>query len=412
MRVDCISGRMARRPVLIAAVLAVLFLLLPALAQEAAKPVESYRLGIGDEVEVTVSPTKRFDCVGAVLPDGTLRLKIGKFKALGLTIDELEEQIKKKLEDELDDPDVTVGVKPAPPPPPKIEKPEKPMKPLTVTVVGAVTKPGEYELEPGLRVRKVLDRAGGTLKDADLANVLIIHSDLTKTIVDLSTEEQVLSPAHNLLLKSGDSIDVRAVPAKIKVMETVSIGGQVLNADVYELKPQMTIDNLIVAAGKVTPLADLENVQFRRSGEAIRTINLVEQYKLGLNGKVFLKNGDEVFIPELKNVVYVIGMVAKGGPKGYVPGQTVREFFISGNQDVAQSLNPALVNLGEVEFIRYGEKPVKIDIRAIIKDEKNKGNVQLATGDIIFLPPVKQKGRGFLDYLGQLGPLSFLFGGF
>lgn len=384
----------------------------PVCAQEAGRPLQEkapkgpYRLQPGDEIAVAVTPQKGFDTGGVILPDGALYLKnIGKIEAAGLTIEALTERIRKVLDQELVEPNVTVSlVRMAPPPAPR------PMvKPGKVTVVGGVARTGPIDLEEGLRVRKALDLAGGTVKEADLTRVVILHRDLTQTIVDLSTLERVSDPAHNRLLQDGDSIEVRLLPAAS--MRLVRIAGQVANPNQYELKPGMTLEDLILAAGKLTTLADLERIELRRANGKRETIHLPDRLKQGLNGKVLLDAGDEVFIPELGDRVILLGVVPRPGPTGLKPGIRVRDFFLAGSPEVSMALNPAVVDLDDVELLRPGQPSRKLDLKAVLKRADHKDNLALQSGDVLFLPPREFRNRrSVLDYAAQLGPLSFLFG--
>jgi protein involved in polysaccharide export with SLBB domain len=375
-------------------------------AQETGAKVspKAYRLAPGDEVAVSVSPQKNYDTAGIILPDGFVYLrKIGKVRAAGLTLDELTAQVKKILDQDLNEPDVLVTLSKMAPPP--MKEPEKIGR---VTIVGAVGKTGPLDLEEGLRVRKALDLAGGTAKDADLANILIIHQDLTRTLVDLSTADRVSDPAHNRVLKDGDSVQVKALPEVVKVIPMVRIRGQVLTPGQYELKPNMTLEDLIIGAGKLSTLADVEHVQLQSPGDQIRMIDLVQQQKLGLKGKVFLKEGDEVFIPEHENRVMVVGAIMNPGPRSLQEGQKVRDFLLTSGD--ATAFNPAQIHMDGVQIIRRGMDPIKIDLRSVLKKEDHKDNLALQSGDLLWLPPKKEPKAGPLQYLGGLSSIGFLFG--
>ncbi len=370
----------------------------------AAEPAGPYRLQPGDEIAVGVSPQKGFDAAGILLPDGFIYLKnVGKLKAAGLTIDELTELVRKALEVDLVEPRVIVSlVKTAPPPN------EKPVRQGQITVVGAVAKTGPMALEQGLRVRKAIDLAGGVLKDADLKAIVIFHADLTRTIVDLSTDERIGDPRHNRTLQDGDSVEVRLLPARVD--RPVRIGGAVINPGLYELKPGMTLEDLIVTAGKLNSLADIERIDFRREGMLPERVNLVERQKLGLGGKLTLQPGDEFFVPEQRDRLILIGAVPRPGPQALKPGTRLVDFFLHGGPELAGALNTATAELEQVELIRPGQVSRKLNLRQALKQMGHRDNIELSAGDVLFLPPKKAARRGPLEYLSQLGPLGFLFG--
>lgn len=246
---------------------------------------------------------------------------------------------------------------------------------VNFTVAGAVTKPGPLQSDETPRVLKAIELAGGSLANADLTKVSVIRKNLKVEIVDLSTEDKKTDPALNVLLTDGDSVNV---PSRNM---TVSIDGAVVSPGTYELKPDWGVDDLILAAGKMTLLADTQRVELRRKGEMARILNLNERFKEG-QPKVVLEPGDQLVVPEHVNRV-LVGGVAGGGYRTLVPGQTVSQFFR--NPDNALLLDSAKVDLGKTQLIRGDMPAVPIDLKKILRNPKDKRNVQLASGDWILL---------------------------
>lgn len=381
-----------------------------AAAEDPIDPKTVYRLRPSDEVAIAVRPRKEFDCSGVILPDGSLTLiNIGQIRAGGLSLTELGDRVKAILSQKLRKPEVTVSLtRMAPPDVAPVVKKNR------ITIVGAVRTVGPQELEEGLRVRKALDLAGGAVETADLKHVSILHQDLTRIIVDLSTPAQVSDPNHNQLLRDGDSIEVPHLPDTEKpVARTgmVRIDGLVGTPGQYELKPGMTLQDLIIAAGRLSPLADVENVQLQHRGQPVETIDLPKRLDMGLKGKILLEPGDEAFVPEQKNRIILIGTFPDPGAKVLTPGETLRQFFLNGQKDTAAALNPGTTDLKHVELIRPGKEPRKLDLGSVLKKADHKDNIQLAAGDVLFLPPkVAKTKRGPLDFLSNLGPIGMLMG--
>lgn len=374
---------------------------------EPIKVEEQYKLRAGDELVLSVRPQNSYDCAGIVLPDGMLFLKsLSKgIRASGLAIPQLVGIVKRELDEVLVNPGISVAIVRLAPP-----EPEPPKKIERVTVVGAVLRPGSLELEPGLRVRKAIDNCGGFTKEADPAQIVIIHPDLTKTTVDLSSEELLRDAKHNRELKDGDSIDVRSI--LIPPVQYVRIGGQVLNPNKYELKDDLTLEELITVAGKVTQMANIEQVELLRRGEPMRLVNLWEQRKLGIKGDIFLQPGDHVNVPQILNTIYIIGAVQNPGPQAIKPGQTLREALFDTSSGYALLYNPKEADAGGAQLIRRNQPAMKVDLNDIIKDPKSKHNVVAQTGDVIFLPAKRERKGGILSYIQQLGPLGYFIGAF
>ncbi len=394
---------------------------LPARAQEKAsqdkpapakparpEPPAEYRLKAGDEISVSVTPQNKYDCAGIVLPDGRLFLKgIGEVKAAGMSVNDLQKRVFKYLDEFLVNPTVVVTVSRVAPDPP--EPMPEPVKMLKVTVVGGVVKPGPLEVEDGARVRKAIDVAGGSVKEANLKEVLIIHADQSKSLVDLSSEERLSDPAHNRILKEGDSVEVRLVPEK--KLEFVRIDGAVTAPSQYELTEGMTLQDLITKAGKMSLLADVKRVQLQRKGSAVEEVDLVEQQKLGLKGQIYLRDGDKVFIPEQVNTVLLVGAVPNPGPLPLIPGQKVRDFFLGQNMSANGALDENRANITEAQLIRPNQETVKINLRETLKNKDSKSNIELQAGDTIYLPARKQDNglNGALRFVPYIGVLASMF---
>jgi protein involved in polysaccharide export with SLBB domain len=387
---------------------------LPVRADEATKDTgknapEAYHLEAGDEVAITVSPQKGFDAKGTILPDGVLRLaSVGKIIAQGMTLDELEAYCKKILSVDLKNPDVTATLEKLHPPKPPIDKKPPVVTVGTVTITGAVEKPGPLELVEGLRLQKAIDNAGGAKQGANLEEIVIFHRNMTKTIVDLSKDENILSADHNLVLQDGDSVNIRYIPQE---KQTVQIRGQVVNPIQQEYKPNMSLDDLIVFAGKLTPLADVEHVQIKhKDKDQVEMVNLVERQDQGITGRVTLQPGDEIYIPKVKDTVTVIGAVARGGPRPIKPGETVREFFTTSTDEIAGGGNPLFVDANNAELIRPGEtERRKLPLRDILRKKDHPANIALQPGDLIYLPAKQEKSGGLLRTLTAVSPLTSLF---
>jgi protein involved in polysaccharide export with SLBB domain len=394
----------------------------PAKKKKTPRPPQEgpYRLQPGDQISVAVTPQKGFDTDGLVLPDGMIYLdNVGPIQAAGLTIDELTAKVKKALEEELLDPRVTVVLTDLAPEPP--EKPELPEKERLVTVVGAVKGGGQIVLEEGLRLRKAIDLAGGPSEDADLTQVSVIHDDLTRSVYDLSRPETVADPKLNIPLREDDSVDVPHLRRANEIVGRASIIGQVEKPGLYDIRRGMTLVELVVDAGKLTPLADVEKVVLRRGGKT-SPVNFSEQIAKGLDSQMVVEAGDEVFVPEAKSQIIVIGGVAEPGPRPIKPGQTLRDFLTQGDAGTLQTeplkgtgiqiLDPEKVDLKSCMLIRRGQKALKLNLENVVAKGAEKENVQLASGDILYLTPRFQTSRTrlpFYSYVTGLQGLQSIF---
>jgi polysaccharide export outer membrane protein len=114
----------------------------------------SYVLGAADELVIhAVDAPEISERPQRVDPDGDLRLPvIGRVHAAGMSVVQLEEELKKRLGVYLQAPDVTVTVTSS--------------RSQTVSIMGAVMNAGQKPLDPGKTLIDVLSAAGGLSLDA------------------------------------------------------------------------------------------------------------------------------------------------------------------------------------------------------------------------------------------------------
>lgn len=142
----------------------------PSLAEEAPPPpreptpaVSSYRINVGDELEVYVWGEERLQRVLRVLPDGTIAFPlVGQLKVQGFLPQDVEAMVSERLRNQYrgEVPFVTVSVRsPAG---------------LQFSVMGKVRSPGVFNAPRYVNVLDALSLAGGPAEFASLDNVLII----------------------------------------------------------------------------------------------------------------------------------------------------------------------------------------------------------------------------------------------
>jgi len=377
---------------------------------EAAPPLvidRNHHLGPGDRIEITVAGISEFSKKVRLYSDGSFDYPVLKtVNAAGLTITELAARLTEGLRTELRRPQVTVTLLEV------YRPPAAPGRPPFLTVLGAVTRKGIIELPEPRPLRTILAEVGPT-ENADLASIRIRFPDGSAATADFSEFSRTGMGQNDYVFRGGEELIILEKPpspAGTLAAPFVRIMGQVQSPGRYELHAGMTLEDLILAAGKLAPRAAVERVELRSRDGTERTIDLFAQARLGLNGKVLLQGGDEVFVPELKDVVILIGVIPNPGARPLRPGQKIRDFFIQGTPEVQAALNPALVDLRKVRVMRPGEKAAKVDLKVVLDRPEHRYNLALRSGDVIFLPSRSEPKKGPLDFLQTLGPLGFIAG--
>jgi len=174
----------------------------------------------------------------------------------------------------------------------------------TVSVLGAVGRPGQYALTQGMTVREVIMLASGPTELADLDNITLRHGDSVEAIrINYSAAAQGDVEA-NPSLKPGDVIFVGAK----EQLGYYTIHGAVNSPGRYELRGKTNITEAIAIAGGVKDRAKLGEVHILRTSDGASTtlkIN-VGDIMAGRSENVVLHDQDNVYVPQGKRKTDVL----------------------------------------------------------------------------------------------------------
>ena len=220
--------------------------------------VVDYVVGAQDVLTITSYDQPDLSGKFSVEADGTFTFPlIGRFKAGGLTLRQLEENLKKRLKDEgyFRNPQVTVAV--------------ETYKSQKVFIVGEVRTPGTYPLSGNMSLVEAIARAGSTLPSAS-GEAVIVHAGENasgptmptadaKDIVRVNLRDlENGSFSHNAALTDGDTIFVPRA-------QSVYVFGQVRNPGAYSLQQQnTTVLQALSLAGGVTDRGSTSRIQIIR----------------------------------------------------------------------------------------------------------------------------------------------------
>jgi protein involved in polysaccharide export with SLBB domain len=139
-----------------------------------------------------------------------------------------------------------------------------------VLIGGAVHAPGQYPLEPGMRISDLL-RAGGKLTesayaiDAELARYPVGASGNRETELIKIDLAGVLvgDPNADVILQPGDGLIVKVIP-NWEEQFVIVLGGEVRFPGTYAVRPGETLSSAIGRAGGLTDLAFIQGAVFTR----------------------------------------------------------------------------------------------------------------------------------------------------
>jgi polysaccharide export outer membrane protein len=277
----------------------------------------------------------------------------------------------------------------------------------TVSILGAVKNPGTFEFVEGETAGHIIELAGGFLDKAktdtlELTRFLDDNKSITSYYFPLSEIKE-----NKILLNRGDRLLVREKPEYL-IDRFVEVKGYVKYPGIYKILQNKTslhdliindvggfLDNaslkdayVIRTVGsddkdpeferiKTIPRADMTDDEydyFKQKSRHVKGKMVVDFERLfkenDLSEDLILKRGDEVFIPEGKKYITLVGQVINPGNIIYKPGLTINDYIkLAGG---------------------FGWRALENDIRVIksnsgewIDEEEVK---DLEPGDIIWIP--------------------------
>ena len=184
----------------------------------------TYRLGPQDVISVDVFNQDRYSRKGIVIPPSgriSLSLVPGGIFVNGKTVDEVAEIIKKKYDEYIIDPQVTVSL-------------EKAFS-YRYSVIGDVGQPGVRLMSHRMTVTEALAEAGGVLSTGDKSNVVVARrkadGNLEQIKVNVSAIYKGKAP-DNTFLVPGDQILVPGNKLK-KVREVLGLANVLSFARIF-----------------------------------------------------------------------------------------------------------------------------------------------------------------------------------
>ena len=145
----------------------------------------------------------------------------------------------------------------------------------TVTINGAVHRPGEYDLGDGLKLTELIEKADNLLGDPYLERVDITrtNSDYTKSLVDVNLALALKNdPSHNIELKSNDIIRIYRL-SEFQYKTNVGIYGHVQNPGTKPFLENMQVYDLVFAGGGFENKNHLDNTYLERADLTLTDVN-------------------------------------------------------------------------------------------------------------------------------------------
>lgn len=190
-----------------------------------------------------------------------------------------------------------------------------------IQVIGAVFRPGIYELSPNLTLSQLIKQADGLKEDAFMNRGYIVrlNADSTTVIIPFDVSAIVQNRVADILLKREDIVKISSI-FHLRDEYTVSIGGEVRKPGSFNYSNNMSVENLIQMAGGFKEGASEMNIEVSRRISGIDLTQKSAEIAKVFNIKVDknLKIGDSSF------VLHPFDIVSVRPAEGYITQQQVQ----------------------------------------------------------------------------------------
>lgn len=275
-----------------------------------------------------------------------------------------------------------------------------------VQITGAIMRPGEYALEPGvMTVKELLQRAEGIRKDAFLnrANIFREREDLDLENVSFDLGKLIKGEIADIPLKRQDSIVVQSI-RDLREDYYVIIEGAVNKPDSFPYVRNMSIADLIAQAGGFAEGATASRIEVARrirqdslrAGEksSVQLFSFALDPALRFSAITSNAGRATEFVLEPFDIVYVrTAAYYENQQRVHVAGEVMHpgNYAIVGRSERiadlirrAGGLKPEAYLQG-AQFKRKGDL-VATDLRTILDDSSVEQNILLEDGDTLMIP--------------------------
>ena len=261
------------------------------LTQETEKKFATdYKIGPKDLIEISVFGLAELSLLTRrVSQDGKITLPlIGEIEVEGLTTTDIEKKLAGLLEEKyLQNPQLSVIV--------------KEFRSKRISVMGAVTTPGQYDLLGRQTLLGIISEAGGFTPEAGNYIIIIrVSPDGTSSSIRIPLDDLILKgdAQYNIPLEPGDIVNVPE-----DKLVTIYMLGQVRSPGAIQVK-RSNVPNILQAiaqAGGFSERANKTRIVVKRKDDKGKEIQININVKEILRGKkppFQLKENDTVFVPE------------------------------------------------------------------------------------------------------------------
>lgn len=170
-----------------------------------------------------------------------------------------------------------------------------------VSIAGAVYRPGEFELTPGITVKSLIQKAGGLQENVfnDRAILTRTHNDGTKENITFNLGRLMNNNEPDIPLVKNDVITIATIN-EFKNDYTVSITGEVKRPGSFPYRENLSLKDMFFLAGGFTDAASSYHVEIGRRiiGERLtNTDSIAKVFDINIEKGLQIENNKFVLLP-------------------------------------------------------------------------------------------------------------------
>jgi protein involved in polysaccharide export with SLBB domain len=254
-----------------------------------------------------------------------------------------------------------------------------------VLLSGAVYRPDVYELQAGMRIADLINKADGLKEDAFTGRAQLIRTkpNLLKEMISINLSKALeKNTTENILLQREDELYINSI-LEIRDSLKVDLFGEVKTVGSFNYIDSMTVKDIILMAGGFTYAANknIEVARLVQYGDKVENNQVTKIFKTEINGDLSFNPGQENIVLQPLDVITITKKVGYTLPEvitisGQV--QSTGKYTLSSRVErVSDIVKRAGGLIGEA----YGEgayiKRKRFDVDSLKSDE-TKTSIELA----------------------------------
>lgn len=264
-----------------------------------------------------------------------------------------------------------------------------------IHIEGAVYRPGQFELTPGLTLKGLLKNADGLRDDASLQNAYIkrINPNLDKEMLSFNLDKVLSGQAADIPLMREDSVVIIS-RQELKENLSVTISGNVRQPGTFVFRKGMSVADALTMANGFRFEAASHRVEISRmvkdytdvvSNDLIKSITLnLDSNNISSDGRFLLEPLDYIYVPRLVNY-RSLGNVKVRGEVLFPGDYPLKRRDETGAEFIARA--GGLTPIGSLENAQVFRNGTRMATNLIQVDSKyGKSGIVLMEGDSVYIP--------------------------